>query len=258
MGQAELVRLYNIQQKIKQQSELYYKDKPIVRKDDAVTLHKILRFAEDLFPDYSVMLYSEKSERIYISENVADLFQYSSKNIVELSDEDFLGKIHPDDLRPIREAMEKVYELELNGNYDHASLRYKMNLRYQLLEQSYAHITYEAVTIQYEGMYADIVLLKNVTHEQSFYRVELVVFQKTRSGLEQVCHFVPKANKDTITPREKEIIQWILAGLTTSEMANRMGISVNTVKNHRSKLFRKINIKSSLQLITYARKENIG
>jgi DNA-binding CsgD family transcriptional regulator len=257
MGQAELVRLYNIQQKIKQQSEVYYKDKPVVRKDDAITLHKILRFAEELFPDYSVMLYSEKSERIYISENVADLFQYSSKSIVELSDEDFLGKIHPDDLQPIREAMEKVYDLELNGNYDHASIRYKMNLRYQLLE-SYAHITYEAITIQYEGMHADIVLLKNVTNEQSFYRVELTVFQKTKSGLEQICHFIPKASKDAITPREKEIIQWTLAGLTSSEMANRMGISVNTVKNHRNKLFKKINIKSSLQLITYARKENIG
>lgn len=51
-----------------------------------------------------------------------------------------------------------------------------------------------------------------------------------------------------LTPREREVVQYILSGHPTATIAERMGITVGTTKNHRLKIYAKLDITSEREL----------
>ncbi len=52
-----------------------------------------------------------------------------------------------------------------------------------------------------------------------------------------------------ITPRELEILEAIAAGLSNREIAERLGVSENTVKTHAARLFEKLSAKRRTQAV---------
>ena len=63
-------------------------------------------------------------------------------------------------------------------------------------------------------------------------------------------------NKICFTHREEQILECILEGLTNKEIANRLFISVHTVKAHLENLFLKTDTHSRVQLAVYILKYN--
>jgi DNA-binding NarL/FixJ family response regulator len=257
MGQTELVKLYSVQQKLMKFTELYYKDKQVVRKNDVERLHTILRTAEALFPDCIVLLHSDLSERVYLSDNVTQELNYKPQDVISFTDMEFIARIHPEDVMPVRKAMEQVYQLTQKPGYVHEAIRYQINLRYQMNGGDYAHITYEAVTIQHDGYFADLAMIKNISSENPFHHVELLISKQKDKGLIKVQHYIPEQKVNSITPREKDIIGLLARGFSNEKIAETLDISVSTVKNHRNKLFRKFKVKNSLQLLNYARESEL-
>lgn len=62
---------------------------------------------------------------------------------------------------------------------------------------------------------------------------------------------------DTLTTREREVLQLTVEGFTNSEVATKLGISVRTAETHRSNLMNKLDIHSQADLIRYAIKRGI-
>jgi DNA-binding CsgD family transcriptional regulator len=52
-----------------------------------------------------------------------------------------------------------------------------------------------------------------------------------------------------ITAREQEVLQFIARGLTTAEMAEQLGISQHTVRDHVKALFSKVGVRSRTELV---------
>lgn len=52
-----------------------------------------------------------------------------------------------------------------------------------------------------------------------------------------------------VTAREQEVLQFIARGLSTAQMAQRLGISVHTVRDHVKALFQKVGVRSRAELI---------
>lgn len=52
-----------------------------------------------------------------------------------------------------------------------------------------------------------------------------------------------------LTPKEQEVLQCILQGQSSKEIANELGLSVRTVENHRARLMEKLHVKSALELV---------
>ena len=51
-----------------------------------------------------------------------------------------------------------------------------------------------------------------------------------------------------LTPREKEVLDLSVRGLDCRQIAFQLGISVNTVKKHRSRLIGKTGVSSMVEL----------
>jgi DNA-binding NarL/FixJ family response regulator len=69
--------------------------------------------------------------------------------------------------------------------------------------------------------------------------------------------FVVEKKRYKLSPREIEIIQLIKKGKATKEIADEIFLSVFTVETHRKNIFKKLNINSVGQLISFAVENNI-
>jgi DNA-binding NarL/FixJ family response regulator len=56
----------------------------------------------------------------------------------------------------------------------------------------------------------------------------------------------------TLSPREREIVGAVARGLTNRAIATEAGIAQQTVKNHLSTIFQKMQVKSRVQLAILA------
>lgn len=55
-----------------------------------------------------------------------------------------------------------------------------------------------------------------------------------------------------LTPREREVLQCMVDGLNRAEIAERLGLSANTVRTHTQNLLAKLDMHSALEAITLA------
>lgn len=65
------------------------------------------------------------------------------------------------------------------------------------------------------------------------------------------------AKSETLTKREKEIVSHVVEGLTNKEIAGKLYISIRTVDSHKNNIMQKLNLKSSVELVKYAIKNNL-
>jgi DNA-binding NarL/FixJ family response regulator len=61
-----------------------------------------------------------------------------------------------------------------------------------------------------------------------------------------------KTPRERLTPRQREVLQLIAEGLTTKEIAHKLGVTVKTVETHRSQLMQQLDIHDIAGLVRYA------
>lgn len=88
---------------------------------------------------------------------------------------------------------------------------------------------------------------KKMSYEEVVYWIE----QKVGGGLSALSHdsdelFVP------LSPREMEILEHVTRGLSNKEIAYKLGISHQTVKNHMTAILRKLRVEDRTQAAVYA------
>lgn len=54
------------------------------------------------------------------------------------------------------------------------------------------------------------------------------------------------------SPRERQIVAFITAGCSNREIAARMGLRTQTVKNHLCRIYRKLGVPNRVQLAVFA------
>ncbi len=62
---------------------------------------------------------------------------------------------------------------------------------------------------------------------------------------------------DTLTTREREVLQLCVEGCSSTEMATRLGISPRTADTHRANLMRKLGLQNQTALVRYALRRGI-
>lgn len=52
-----------------------------------------------------------------------------------------------------------------------------------------------------------------------------------------------------LTPKEQEVLQAVLDGLPSKDIANKLSLSVRTVENHRARIMEKLRVNSAMELM---------
>jgi FixJ family two-component response regulator len=62
----------------------------------------------------------------------------------------------------------------------------------------------------------------------------------------------------TLTPREKEVFQWVITGKLNKQIAHELGTTEKTIKVHRSRIMKKTRASSLAELVRRAEKAGIS
>lgn len=60
------------------------------------------------------------------------------------------------------------------------------------------------------------------------------------------------ASREILTPRETEILQFVALGYINKEIGDQLDISIRTVETHKNHIMKKLGLKSSVEMATYA------
>lgn len=63
---------------------------------------------------------------------------------------------------------------------------------------------------------------------------------------------------DALTPREKEVLRWVITGKLNKQIASALGTTEKTIKVHRSRLMQKTGVASVAELVRLAEKAGIS
>lgn len=63
---------------------------------------------------------------------------------------------------------------------------------------------------------------------------------------------------ERLTPRERQVLAWLVDGASNALIAERLHVTQHTVKSHLYRLFRKINVDNRVQAALWARKHLTG
>ncbi|HAF31278.1 MAG TPA: DNA-binding response regulator [Bacteroidales bacterium] len=76
------------------------------------------------------------------------------------------------------------------------------------------------------------------------------IINKSKSSIES-------ARSESLTKREKEIVNHVVDGFTNKEIAEKLFISIRTVDSHKNNIMQKLKLKSSVELVKYAIKNKL-
>jgi two-component system response regulator DegU len=89
-------------------------------------------------------------------------------------------------------------------------------------------------------------------YDKDFYHNDLVASVLRKSVRDKVTPNRPDFSKTELSDREKEILLMICRELTMREMAQRLSLSENTVRNHRANIMEKIGAHNMVGMVRYA------
>jgi RNA polymerase sigma factor (sigma-70 family) len=61
----------------------------------------------------------------------------------------------------------------------------------------------------------------------------------------------------SITPREMEVLEMVIEGLSNKQIAEALNISAKTVNNHKTNILRKFELKHTTELVSFCLKNNL-
>ncbi|HPJ10095.1 MAG TPA: LuxR C-terminal-related transcriptional regulator [Flavobacterium sp.] len=198
-------------------------------------------------------------------------FEFMSPEIVnvlgykpaELNVEFFMSKIHPDDQVVFLNHENTV--IDFFSKLPHEKFKkYKVSYDYRVRNASgqYLRILQQVVVLQCDehrnlqqtlGVHTDISNLK--TNNQSV--LSFIGLDGEPSFYDVDVRQVYKPSRDIFTKREKQIVQLLLNGKQTADIARTLSISKFTVDTHRKNILIKTKTKNALELAIKVITENL-
>ncbi|WP_461054922.1 helix-turn-helix transcriptional regulator [Spirosoma arcticum] len=219
-----------------------------------------LSILEQLFPGWVISQCDAGHRPHFLSRNSAAFFGVSPDELAAKTYDDFMSLIHPDVLDSYQRSSQKASDV-LKSIDPTEVFQYRFTIQYRLRRRK------EYLSLHEERLfYLDehdcpihYILFRDLSAERSITRVQLDWYKVHELGYQRVGSYVPAAPEQDLTAREVEVVQLIKKGLSSKEIADRLCISVNTVRNHRSNLFRKTNARNMVDLLkNTARPERVN
>ncbi|MFI2812102.1 MULTISPECIES: LuxR C-terminal-related transcriptional regulator [Microbulbifer] len=174
--------------------------------------------------------------------------------------QDILDCVHPDDMGFVSRAEQRAIEIVYERIPPEKRKLYKISycFRFRTADGSYQLFNHQAIMLtedENNRLSKSLNIHTNISHlsSESNHRLSVIGMLGEPSFLNIEIENeapVPAASQPLFTDREMEVIRLLSQGMTSREIAARLYIAVDTVKNHRKNIMKKSACKNVGQLIT--------
>lgn len=216
-------------------------------------LYNMMLFVENMFPQVAIIVCqrAESPSVQYVNENCRKVLGYDPAHIKKMTLADFLALIHPEDIQEVQQCFGFI-----NASEPYDPVDYRFELHYRIMHKCgyYIPVTDTKMAIQYKGsQYIYINCIRDVTAEAKFHDVNMNIYQNIKGDFRKIQTYIPRQGQSDFTPRQMDIVNLMDKGFTNQEIAHRLSVSVNTIKNHKSLLFRKTRVRNTIELLRLTR-----
>lgn len=81
--------------------------------------------------------------------------------------------------------------------------------------------------------------------------VQEAVVTSSQSANQRVLRFDLIERRNSLSVREREVMNLLIAGMLSKQIAAKLGISCKTVEVHKTNLKRKLGVRSTVELLKY-------
>lgn len=60
--------------------------------------------------------------------------------------------------------------------------------------------------------------------------------------------YLPEPTRRALTPRERQVLSFVLAGTPNKLIARTLGIALRTIESHRARIFQKLGVRNAIEL----------
>ena len=210
---------------------------------------------------YYIIDYYKKSF-FYVSPNPLFLSGYSQREVVNIG-YDFYGRCVPqDDLKLLFELNEAgfqfFYELPVDRR-EFATISYDFRLNHKSNGSSVmVNHKLAPLLLTDDGNIWMAICLVTLSSNKAPGDVHIMMQdERVRYNFNRGRRCFRKTQQKELTKREYDILKCIAMGDKIEEIENKLKISGSTVKNHKTKIFKKLNAKNSAEAVFFASKRNI-
>jgi len=185
----------------------------------------------------------------YVSDNAKDLLGFDTGALASaLHVEAYYDRMHEADIEDYSKALQlisKIYqEAAPQERHKH---RFVFNYRMRHADGRYIHLHDEKAMLPIrEEMNLYYMLLRDISDETPFAGVKMTCY---KDGKKLAEYNASAEATSQLSPREHELLPLMKQGFSTKEIAGMLGISHNTVRNMRQKLFQKFQVNNAIELL---------
>jgi DNA-binding CsgD family transcriptional regulator len=206
---------------------------------------------------------------IYVDEGCYDLFGYTAKQWKEEGIDWFLSRWHPIDFKIMNSKIfsqnmlflqsippERYKDIVFSNNY--RVLNPKGEYINILQRSSYIPSVVPGKPSGSIGAAFDITHFKqDVSIIHTIEEVKILDGLPVNNLLYKKVFPVEETQSLVISKRETEILKWMAKGFSSKQIADNLGLSINTINNHRKNMLYKTSCRSSSELMNYAVKHGL-
>jgi DNA-binding CsgD family transcriptional regulator len=215
---------------------------------EATEIIEGLALVESLHPNQTILLCNRSHPQLrYVSANCENTMGLKPDALFSLSPLQFFSLIYPEDQPTVKSCFDHMLSLQPFNPFE---LRFVLKYRFNQGHRSYAWIQDEKLVIKSrEGKAIFFSILSNTESDDAYSGMK--VFRIVNGHTIAQYWYTPNDPTEVVTARQKQIVGLLRQGFSTKEIAATLRVSPNTVRNHKHILFKRANVRSSIDLLRY-------
>lgn len=198
-----------------------------------------------------------KNNFYYLSKNTGFYKNEEYLKVSENGFDYFIRNTHPDDVLYVLSIQNNAWEFLKNVKSDDLVTDYKVAFTFRIQNTlgHYIFVSQQVKVIEtdeFNNIWLALGLIEEIDNRLTF----LPYIENTASGKRLVFDNLSKHKQEYKAPKlssqEMNLLTYLVHNLKQAEIANRMNISLHTLKNHRKSLYKKLHAANKRELIKNA------
>lgn len=194
-----------------------------------------------------------KREPAYVSSSVKEVLGYHKAFLSNGTMSNYLRLIPAEDRCLLKKVFSDIHEYYQQIPLEEKQLyRFDFNYRVQRADQRYISILQQTMFLQSSESgfpLIELSLLTDFSTYKSNSLIQLQIFKQQNGCYKRVAACQYDDCLDKLTDREKEVLSLIAQGLTDKQIADKMFISLHTVKTHRKHIISKTGSRNTAEAV---------